>query len=217
MEATDLKLRYRSIDQFAEHCRQMKSGRMFIPTEMPLPAKTRLRLTLILPDVPRRITLEMEVLEAVDRKSAAALKKPCGMLLAPAGEREAALRTLAQEIRATPGLAAALASRRETGDAPPAGGTTPPRLTGEAPVPPPPSESPARSAEPAPDAHARPPEDAALPISWIRSAVAQEEAQSEIAPEAAAAPATRVKKDLSAAERERIKPVGEFVMDLTKA
>ena len=56
-----------------------------------------------------------------------------------------------------------------------------------------------------------------MPISWIRSAVAQEEAQREIAPEAAAAPATRVKKDLSAAERERIKPVGEFVMDLTKA
>jgi len=69
----------------------------------------------------------MEVLEAVDRKSAAALKKPCGMLLGPAGELDATLRTLAQEICATPGLAAALAGRRETGDSPPAGGTTPPQ------------------------------------------------------------------------------------------
>jgi HEAT repeat protein len=217
LEGTALKLRYRSIDQFAEHCRQLKSGRMFIPTEMPLPAKTRLLLSLILPDAPRRITLEMEVLEAVDRKSGAALKKPCGMLLGPAGELEATLRTLAQEIRATPGLAAALAGRPGTGDSPPAGGTTPPQPPGEAPVPPSPSEAPARSAESAPDAQARPPEDAALPISWIRSAVAQEEAQREIAPEAAVAPVTSVKKDLSAAERERIKPVGEFVMDLTKA
>jgi hypothetical protein len=140
LEATALKLRYRSIDQFAEHCRQLKSDRMFIPTEMPLPAQTRLLLALILPDAPRRITLEMEVLEAVDRKSGAARQKPCGMLLGPAGELEAAIRTLAQEIRATPGLAAALAGRRETGDSPPAGGTTPP---------PPPSEAPAGSAEPA--------------------------------------------------------------------
>ena len=217
MEATALKLRYRSIDQFAEHCRQLKSGRMFIPTEMPLPAKTRLLLALILPDVPRRITLEMEVLEAVDRKSGAELKKPCGMLLAPTGELEAALRTLAQEIRAIPGLAAALAGRPGTGDSPPVGGATPPRPPGEARLPPAPSEAPARSAEPAPDAHARPPEDAVLPMSWIRSAVAQEEVQREIAPEAVAASAARVKKDLSAAERERIKPVGEFVMDLTKA
>jgi len=204
LEATALKLRYRSIDQFAEHYRQLKAGRMFIPTEMPLPAKTRLLLALILPDVSHRIELEMEVLEAVDRKSGAALQKPCGMLLGPAGELEAALRTLAQEIRAIPGLAAALAGRPGTGAAPPVGGTTPP----------PPSEAPARSAEPAP---ARPPEEVALPISWIRAAVAQEEARREIAPEAAAAPVTNVKKDLSAAERERIKPVGEFVMDLTKA
>ena len=142
MEATALKLRYRSIDQFAEHCRQLKSGRMFIPTEMPLPAKTRLLLTLILPDAPRRITLEMEVLEAVDRKSAEALKKPCGMLLGLTGELEAALRTLAQEIRATPGLAAALAGRRETGDSPPAGGTTTPQPPAAAPVPPPPTAAP---------------------------------------------------------------------------
>ena len=217
MEATALKLRYRSIDQFAEHCRQLTSGRMFIPTEMPLPAKTRLLLALILPDTPRRITLEMEVLEAVDRKSGEALQKPCGMLLGPTGGLEAALRTLAQEIRAIPGLAAALAGRSGAGDSPPGGGTTPPQPPDAARLPPPPSAAPAQSAEPAPDAQTRPPEEAALPISWIRSAVAQEEAQREIAPEAAAAPTTSVKKDLSAAERERIKPVGEFVMDLTKA
>ena len=155
MEATALKLRYRSIDQFAEHCRQLKSGRMFIPTEMPLPAQTRLLLALILPDAPRRITLEMEVLEAVDRKSGAALKKPCGMLLGPAGELDAALKTLAQEIRAIPGLAAALAGRPGTGGSPPVDGTT---------LPPPPSGAPARSAEPAPDASSRPPEDAAFEI-----------------------------------------------------
>ena len=127
MEATALKLRYRSIDQFAEHCRQLKSGRMFIATEMPLAAETRLLLTMILPDAPRRITLEMEVLEAVSRKSGAELKKPCGMLLAPTGELKAALRTLAQEIRATPGLAAALADRGETLGSPSVGGTAPPR------------------------------------------------------------------------------------------
>ena len=85
MEATALKLRYRSIDQFAEHCRQLKSGRMFIPTEMPLPAKTRLLLALILPDVSHRIELEMEVLEAVDRKSGEALQNHPPLVLGISG------------------------------------------------------------------------------------------------------------------------------------
>ncbi|MBI5579080.1 MAG: hypothetical protein HY895_07995 [Deltaproteobacteria bacterium] len=115
MEATALKLRYRSIDQFAEHRRQLKSGRMRILTEMPIPAKTRLLLALILPDAARQITLEMEVLEAMDRRRDAARQKPCGMMLGPAGELDATLRTLAQGIRATPDLAATLAGRPGTG------------------------------------------------------------------------------------------------------
>ncbi|MBW2411572.1 MAG: hypothetical protein JRF72_17370 [Deltaproteobacteria bacterium] len=62
------------------------------------------------------------------------------------------------------------------------------------------------------------PDDANLSIEWLTEAVAQEEAQreKEPAPEITVPP-TSEKKDLSFAEREKVKPVAEFIMDLTKA
>ncbi len=66
--------------------------------------------------------------------------------------------------------------------------------------------------------HAAPgPDKAALSMEWIRSAVTQAEAAREEEREAPPVQAAGAKKDLSPAERGRIKPVGEFVMDLTKA
>lgn len=90
MEPTALKLRYRSIDQFAGHYRQLRSGRVFIPTELPPPAETVLRLVILLPDTPHRLTLEMRVIESVDRKAAEQRKKACGMLLEAVGDPLAA-------------------------------------------------------------------------------------------------------------------------------
>ncbi|MGE5256206.1 MAG: hypothetical protein ACM3KE_06015, partial [Hyphomicrobiales bacterium] len=62
LTATALKLRYRSNDQARAHYHQLKTGRMFIPSEIPLPVQTRLRLTLILPEESQSIAFQAEVL-----------------------------------------------------------------------------------------------------------------------------------------------------------
>ena len=62
------------------------------------------------------------------------------------------------------------------------------------------------------------PDDADLSIAWLKEAVAQEEVarEKEPEPEVGVAPTTE-KKDLTIAEREKVKPVADFIMDLTKA
>ncbi|MGD8761250.1 MAG: HEAT repeat domain-containing protein [Desulfobacteraceae bacterium] len=62
------------------------------------------------------------------------------------------------------------------------------------------------------------PEDADLSIAWLKEAVAQEEVTIEKEPEPeVAVPPTTEKNNLTIAEREKVKPVAEFIMDLTKA
>jgi hypothetical protein len=98
LTATSLKLRYRSIDQALAHHSQLKTGRIFIPTEMPMPAQTRLRLVLVLPKKGRQISVEAEVIEATDRKIASDEKKAAGMLLSLVGDATAAIQDLEREL-----------------------------------------------------------------------------------------------------------------------
>jgi HEAT repeat protein len=194
LTVTSLKLRYRSITQSLAHYRQLKTGRIFIPTDMPLPVHTRLRLVLVVPEGKGVVSVETEVLEAADRATAANLKKAAGMLLGLVGGPAAVLRELEQAL----GIAAA-------GDEPPA-----PPPTGKIS---PSAANPQKGPAPGPAAGPAP----ELSMDWIRSAVAQAEAARESeGPEPPPAPG-REKKDLTPAERERIKPAGDFVMDLTKA
>jgi HEAT repeat protein len=69
-----------------------------------------------------------------------------------------------------------------------------------------------------PDEMPADPEDADLSIEWLKQAVAQQEAirEKEAEPEIIAPPFSE-KKVLSYAEREKIKPVVELIIDLTKA
>jgi HEAT repeat protein len=69
-----------------------------------------------------------------------------------------------------------------------------------------------------PDTALGDPDDADLSIEWLKEAIAQEEVsrEKEAEPEIIVPP-TSEKKDLSFAEREKVKPVAEFIMDLTKA
>lgn len=194
MTATSLKLRYRSINQAMAHYRQIKTGRIFIPTDMPLPAQSRLRLALVLPEGKGVVSVEAEVLEATDRMAAADSRKPAGMLLGLVDGPSAAIRELEQAL----GIASA-------GEDRPA--LRPTEKTG------PSAASPQRSLEPRPAAGPTP----ELSMDWIRSAVAQAEAARESEGPEPTPALGREKKDLTPAERERIKPAGDFVMDLTKA
>ncbi len=190
LTATSLKLRYRSIDQFLGHYRQLKTGRIFIPTEMPLPADTRLRLVLKIPEIRQRVELEAVVLATIEPQTAEVSETAGGMSIGLCAEPGSALEALERELEAVPGFAA---------------------LRDRPPVP---------AADPAlqpPAAEPQGPGESALPLPWIRRAVAQKAAARENdAPEAVPPPLTE-KKDLTPEERARIKPVGDFVMDLTKA
>jgi len=161
------------------------------------------------------IALEVEVLESVDRKAAAESKKAAGMLLGLVGDKEAAI----QDIDGL-GPASAPSGLREPM----------PRLPDTGP-----SSSPTGAAGASPIArlprHRLPPQPPKrlcrgrrmTPISppncpWTGfdrrrpgGAARQTEGPDLVVP------TSREKKDLSPAERERIKPAGDFVMDLTKA
>ncbi len=213
VEPTALKLRYRSIDQFAGHYRQLKSGRVFIATEMPLPTETDLRLALVLPDTTRPLSLEMKVLESVDRKAGTEMKKACGMLLGVRGDLQAACADLERQMRSVPALMALLDEQPGLANATSARPSRPePGLH---------DGSSLNTGPPHPGAAAAgsgPTRDgAALSMDWIRTALDQAEAARETLQEEPPQPASRTKRDLTPAERERIKPVGDFVMDLTKA
>ena len=81
LTATSLKVRYRTTAQVLAHLQQLRGGRIFIPTEMPLPCGTRLRLALMVPDGGAAVSVEAEVVESVDRKASEAGGKTAGMLL----------------------------------------------------------------------------------------------------------------------------------------
>ena len=81
LTATSLKVRYRTTAQVLAHLQQLRGGRIFIPTEMPLSCGTRLRLALMVPDGGAAVSVEAEVVESVDRKASEAGGKTAGMLL----------------------------------------------------------------------------------------------------------------------------------------
>ena len=81
LTATSLKVRYRTTAQVLAHLQQLRGGRIFIPTEMPLSCGTRLRLALMVPDGGTAVSVEAEVIESVDRKASEAGGKTAGMLL----------------------------------------------------------------------------------------------------------------------------------------
>ncbi len=190
MTATSLKLQYRSIDQFLDHYRQLKGGRVFVSTEMPLPADTRLRLVLKIPELRQQVELEAVVLASIAPQAAETTGTAGGMSLGLLAEPGSALKTLDRELEAVPGFA-------ELRDRPQVPASDPEQ-------------------EPA-AAEAQEPGESALPLPWIRRAVAQKEAKREDEAPVAGPPALAEKKDLTTEERARIKPVGDFVMDLTKA
>jgi HEAT repeat protein len=200
LTATTLKVRYRTTAQVLAHLQQLKNGRLFLPTEMPLPCGTQMRLALMLPDGGPAVAVATEVLESIDRKAAEADRKAAGMLLAVTGDKGAVLeleRRLApgQSVAPPPQTTAKCVAPTDSPGPPPSPGSTPPPAS-------------ASLASLAPT----------LSMEWLSAALSEAEAVRETEPEPAPnVTSAREQIDLTPAERERIKPVGEFVMDFTKA
>ena len=242
-----INLKYRSPERFHLDYKQLRKGHLFLPAKKVLARKTIIALHISVPGIDQIFVVDGAVISSVDQEAAVRLNKPPGMLVAIMGGPDAIINDIHsalgnhQEYRNMLGLPepqqgaspepdkAAVAgpdpSARES-----AAGSS--ELQQPAPQPPTPPETAddlestdaeMTAADPGeddelPETLLGDPGDADLSIEWLKEAVAQEEVtrEKEKEPEIIVPP-TSEKKDLSIAERQKVKPVAEFIMDLTKA
>ncbi len=226
-----IKLNYRSAERFSKDYALLKRGKIFLPSKTLLPLKTALTLNFTVPAIDSVFTVEGVVAKTIDEQTAAKLKKPTGMLLALVGGSDSILNELNSVLSTHQDY------QKLLGLAPPTESATPSLDQKAA------EEQPSLASPQTPTASAAPvvntdpvsqqadselndldevsPEEdgkADLTLDWLRKAVAQEKVVREDVPppEITLAP-TAEKKDLTLEERKKIKPSGEFLMDLTKA
>jgi HEAT repeat protein len=226
-----IKLNYRSAERFSKDYALLKKGKLFLPSKTLLPLKTTLTINFTVPEFDDEFTVTGVVVKALDEQIAAQMKKPTGMLLAVAGEPDSILNELNSVLSTHKNYQKLLGLTPQTKSAPPSPdeGTAEEKLSSEN------TQAPAVSGAPAFDSQSvsdqadselnnlddvAPEEDgkALLTLDWLRKAVAQEEVVREDVPqpEITSAP-TAEKKDLTLEERKKVKPSGDFLMDLTKA
>jgi hypothetical protein len=210
-----IKLNYLSAERFFKDYERLSTGKIFLPTKSPLPLKTRISLNITVPDIEEVLTVEGGVVKTFDEQAAAQLKKPAGMLVGLIGGAEIALKNLNRALSANTYYrmllnlpATSSEDESTTPAAEPAGDHMEESVT----------DISTSSGAPEPPKTTESTTDDALTMDWIREAIAQEEAarEKESAAQVAAAPVTE-KKQLSQKDREKVKPSGEFLMDLTKA
>jgi HEAT repeat protein len=231
LEQKPIKLSYRSAERFSKDYALLKKGKIFLPSKTLLPLKTTLVIDLVFPQIGNEVTVFGVVVKNVDEKIASKINKPTGMLLEVVGGPDSILEE----------LESALSKHKDYRDLlglpEPAESSPPSPDTDKAQEQPPPSKIETPPAPAAPvgtadtishqadgevsDLDEVSPEDegkAELSLDWLRKAVAQEQVAREDVPslEIPAAP-TAEKKDLTLEERKKVKPSGEFLMDLTKA
>lgn len=216
MATKAIKLNYLSAERFFKDYERLCTGKIFLPTGSPLPLKTRISLNITVPDIEDVLSVEGGVVKTIDAQAAAQLNKPTGMLIGLIGGAKTALKDLNRALSANTyyrmllNLPAIPAEEESTSPASVAG-----HDHAEEPV----SEITSSDAPSPEQPETTGPATAdALTMDWIREAIAQEEAarEKESAAQMAAAPVTE-KKQLSQKDREKVKPAGEFLMDLTKA
>ena len=202
-----IRLNYLSAERFVKDYERLCTGKIFLPTKTPLPLKTRISLNISVPDIEETLSVDGGVVKIIDAQSAAQLKKPTGMLVGLIGGPETALKELNQALCANTYYRMLLNlsnSTPEEKSAPLAPGSG--------------KDQPAGPIASDPDTASQPAADGALTMNWIRKAIAQEAAtkEKESVAQLAAAPVAE-KNQLSLADRQKAKPSGEFLMDLTKA
>jgi Tfp pilus assembly protein PilZ len=187
-----IKLNYLSAERFIKDYRRLCKGKIFFPTNTPLPLQTGVFLHISVPEIEQVLSIEGKVIKAIDDQSATQLNKPGGMIVHLTGGPEIALTELNSALRANVYYRMLLNLDE-------------------------PVET--NKTEPADPAQTSAPENNdALTMTWIREALTREEAAREEEPVAqiAAAPVTEIKQ-LSAQDEKKAKPSGAFLMELTKA
>jgi hypothetical protein len=222
LEKKAIKLNYPSAELFSKAYALLERGKIFLPSKTIHPLETTLTLNFTVPAIDRVFTVEGVVANTIDKQMSAELKKPTGMLLTVVGGPDAILNELNavlsthKDYQGLPGLTPPVES------APPSQNqkAADEKLSSEGTQAPGPSGVPHVDSE-LNDLHEDAPDEddkAKLSLDWLRKAVAQEAVVKEDVPplEITVAPTTE-KKDLTLEERKKVKPSGEFLMDLTKA
>jgi HEAT repeat protein len=226
-----IKLNYRSAERFSKDYALLKRGKIFLPSKTLLPLKSTLILNFTVPEIDNVFTLTGVVVKILDEQIAAQMNKPTGMLLAVVGGADSILNELNSTLSTNKDYRNLLNLAE------------PEELTQLSAVNEPPQEQPsaekaAAAIEPvAPsvegetvshqtasefkdldDITPQDEADADLTLDWLRKAVAQEEVvREDVSPAEITVAPTTEKKDLTLEERKKVKPSGEFLMDLTKA
>ena len=91
-------VQYRSAEKFFQDYLQLKSGKLFVSADNPLPLKTRLALNISVPRIDYAFQLNGIVLKIRDRKTAEKLEKPPGMLVHVPGDLAAFFENLDQKL-----------------------------------------------------------------------------------------------------------------------
>ena len=215
MATKAIKLNYLSAERFFKDYERLCTGKIFLPTQSPLPLKTRISLNITVPDIEEVLTVEGGVVKTIDDQAAAELKKPAGMLVGLIGGAEVALKELNRALSANTYYRMLLNLPAVSAED---DSTTLASVPGDGHMEKPVTEITPSGKAPEQPETAGAATDSALTMDWIREAISQEEAarEKESAAQMAAAPVTE-KKQLSQKDREKVKPSGEFLMDLTKA
>ena len=225
MEKKAIKLNYRSAERFSKDYALLKKGKIFLPSKTFLPLKSTLVINFTVPEFENVFTLTGVVVKILDEQLAAQLNKPTGMLLAMPGEPDSILKELSSTLSTNKiyqdmlGLKPRAAVSEVAEDQTFASKIEEPRVVTEpsvetAPI----SQQPDNDLKDLDDITPQDEEDADLTLEWLRNAIAQEEVVREDSakPEITVAPTTE-KRDLTLEERKKVKPSGDFLMDLTKA
>jgi HEAT repeat protein len=218
-----IRIKYPSAERFRHIHAQIRKGKILLPLSVPLPTGTLIALKLNLDGIQETFQVDGVVTQFIDKKTAARLKIPPGIGVRLQDE-DRTFRTRLDHILGnseaykdlpnliSPPAVVDPANVSSSGEPtstdadqprpiavqPMAGAAAPAHQTAEVPI------------EPA--------GETGLSLDWIRTAVSQEKTpKTEAAPPEDASVPVAEKKTLAAEERDRIKPAGDFIMDLTKA
>lgn len=218
-----IEINYRSAEKFFQDYLQLKSGRLFVPDDDPEPQKTQVVLNVSVPRIDYAFQLNAIVLKIRDKQTAAKYDKKAGMIVDIQGNQDDFFEKLDQQLLVDEKYQFLLALCETLNDPDcitvediDEAGSRYDAVSGQGFTAETSDESRGNDANEM-DVAADGDKDE-LSFEWLREAVEQEEAVIEeaIGP-VLEAPPSQEKKNLTPAEREKVKPAADFIMDLTKA
>jgi hypothetical protein len=207
LQKKTLRINYPSLARLLQDYSQIKSGNLFLRTQKPLPLGTALTLKITVPEVEHTFQADCTVAKLSGSLPDNPLKEYPGMLLTIEGGADAFITELNLVLNIS-----------EKHHRPSGSGRNEERPVDRSTLP----DQPVK--KPLPEAPQAKPENISnetshLSMGWIKKALQREkvEVEDEHIEEKIKFSSTTDKKDLTPEERRKVEPVGEFVMDLTKA